>query len=79
MRPGHQGRDGGRTPPARLQATAVSAGTPVAEGPVPVTATRPVLTRTGLALADVDTAAGNEPFTTQVLAYCAELGLDPEA
>ncbi|MFC8438199.1 acetyl-CoA C-acyltransferase [Streptomyces griseoincarnatus] len=68
----------GHTPLARILATAVAAGTPETEGPVPVTATRSVLNRTGMALADVGTVAGNEPFAAQVLAYCAELGLDPE-
>ncbi|WP_327388386.1 hypothetical protein [Streptomyces sp. NBC_01207] len=46
--------------------------------PVPVTATRTVLTRAGLPLADIDTFAGNEPFAAQILAYCTEPGLDPE-
>ncbi|MEV6544558.1 acetyl-CoA C-acyltransferase [Streptomyces sp. NPDC051665] len=68
----------GHTPLARVLATAVSAGTPETEGPVPVAATRTVLSRAGLTLPDVDTVAGNEPFAAQVLAYCAELGLDPE-
>ncbi|WP_327184478.1 acetyl-CoA C-acyltransferase [Streptomyces sp. NBC_01334] len=68
----------GHTPLARILATAVSAGTPETEGPVPVTATRAALTRAGLSLADIDTVAGNEPFAAQILAYCAELGLDPE-
>jgi len=68
----------GHTPLARILATAVSAGTPETEGPVPVTATRTALARAGLSLADIGTVAGNEPFAAQVLAYCAELGLDPE-
>ncbi|MDL2075818.1 acetyl-CoA C-acyltransferase [Streptomyces sp. GXMU-J15] len=68
----------GYTPLARILATGVSAGTPETEGPVPVAATRTVLARSGLALTDVDTVAGNEPFAAQVLAYCTELGLDPE-
>jgi acetyl-CoA C-acetyltransferase len=68
----------GHTPLARILATAVSAGTPETEGPVPVAATRAVLARTGLALTDIGTVAGNEPFAAQVLAYCTELGLDPE-
>ncbi|MFF1675105.1 acetyl-CoA C-acyltransferase [Streptomyces sp. NPDC058256] len=68
----------GHTPLARVLATAVSAGTPETEGPVPVSATRSALTRAGLTLADIDTVAGNEPFAAQVLAYCAELGLDPD-
>lgn len=68
----------GHTPLARILATAVSAGTPETEGPVPVAATRAVLTRAGLSLADVCTVAGNEPFAAQILAYCTELGLDPE-
>ncbi|MCX4767701.1 acetyl-CoA C-acyltransferase [Streptomyces sp. NBC_01275] len=68
----------GHTPLARVLATAVSAGTPETEGPVPVAATRAVLARAGLSLADVGTVAGNEPFAAQILAYCAELALDPE-
>ncbi|WP_393087392.1 acetyl-CoA C-acyltransferase [Streptomyces sp. LN704] len=68
----------GHTPLARILATAVSAGTPETEGPVPVAATRTALTRAGLSLADVGTVAGNEPFAAQILAYCAELGLEPE-
>lgn len=68
----------GHTPLARILATAVSAGTPETEGPVPAAATRTVLARTGLSPADVGTFAGNEPFAAQILAYCAELGLDPD-
>ncbi|MEV0227218.1 acetyl-CoA C-acyltransferase [Streptomyces sp. NPDC050704] len=68
----------GHTPLARILATAVSAGTPETEGPVPVTATRAVMARAGMSLADLGTVAGNEPFAAQILAYCAELGLDPE-
>ncbi|MDF9813061.1 acetyl-CoA C-acyltransferase [Streptomyces sp. SPB162] len=68
----------GHTPLARILATAVSAGTPETEGPAPVAATRTVLNRAGLSLADLGTVAGNEPFAAQILAYCTELGLDPE-
>lgn len=67
----------GHTPLARILATGVSAATRETEGPAPVTATRTALDRAGLALADIDTVAGNEPFAAQVLAYCAELDLDP--
>lgn len=45
---------------------------------MPVAATRSVLARAGLSLTDVGTVAGNEPFAAQILAYCTELGLDPE-
>jgi len=67
----------GHTPLARILATAVSAGTPETEGPVPVTATRAVLARADLCLTDIDTVAGNEPYAAQILAVCTELGLDP--
>jgi len=67
----------GITPLARIVATAVSTSSPEIEGPAPALATRQVLTRAGMTLADVDVIAGNEPFAAQVLAYCAELGLDP--
>ncbi|MCT9081112.1 hypothetical protein [Streptomyces fulvoviolaceus] len=30
----------------------------------------------GPSLADIDSVVGNEPLAAQVLAYCAELGLD---
>ncbi|MFI9100046.1 acetyl-CoA C-acyltransferase [Streptomyces fildesensis] len=68
----------GHVPLARILSTGVSAATPETEGPAPVAATRTALTRAGLSLSDIDTVAGNEPFAAQVLAYCAELGLDPE-
>lgn len=68
----------GHLPLARILSTAVSAGTPETEGPVPVTATRAALTRAGMSLEDIGTIAGNEAFAAQILAYCAELGLDPE-
>ncbi|MCM2423637.1 acetyl-CoA C-acyltransferase [Streptomyces sp. RKAG293] len=68
----------GHVPLARILSTGVSAATPETEGPAPVAATRTALARAGLTLSDIDTVAGNEPFAAQVLAYCAELGLDPE-
>ncbi|MCZ4096845.1 acetyl-CoA C-acyltransferase [Streptomyces sp. So13.3] len=68
----------GHIPLARILSTGVSAATPETEGPAPVAATRTALARAGLSLSDLDTVAGNEPFAAQVLAYCAELGLDPE-
>lgn len=68
----------GHVPLARILSTGVSAATPETEGPAPVAATRTALARAGLSLSDLDTVAGNEPFAAQVLAYCAELGLDPE-
>ncbi|NEA56214.1 acetyl-CoA C-acyltransferase [Streptomyces sp. SID13666] len=68
----------GHIPLARILSTGVSAATPETEGPAPVVATRTALARAGLSLSDLDTVAGNEPFAAQVLAYCAELGLDPE-
>ena len=71
-------RERGITPLARVVATAVSTSSPEIEGPAPVQATRQVLARSGLTLADLDVIAGNEPFAAQVLAYCAELGLDPD-
>jgi acetyl-CoA C-acetyltransferase len=68
----------GITPLARILSTAVSALSPEIEGPAPVQATRTVLARTGMTLNDIDVIEGNEPFAAQVLAYCAELNLDPE-
>lgn len=70
----------GERAPSRMEGmfAYVSAGTPETEGPVPVAATRTVLARVGPGLADVGTVAGNGPFAAQILAYCAQLGLDPE-
>ncbi|MFI6317626.1 acetyl-CoA C-acyltransferase [Nonomuraea sp. NPDC050556] len=72
-----QARRRGIRPQARIVATAVSALSPEIEGPAPVAATRAVLDRAGMTLGDLDLVTGNEPFAAQVLAYCAELGLDP--
>ncbi|MET9673097.1 hypothetical protein ABZY68_08360 [Streptomyces sp. NPDC006482] len=36
------------------------------------------MARAGMSLPDVGTIAGNEPFAAQILAYCADLGLDVE-
>lgn len=55
----------------------VSAGTPRPRARSPSRRPAPsVLARAGLA--DVGTVAGNEPFAAQILAHCAEPGLDPE-
>jgi acetyl-CoA C-acetyltransferase len=45
-------------------------------GPIP--ATRKVLERTGLSVADLDLIELNEAFAAQALAVIRELGLDPE-
>jgi acetyl-CoA C-acetyltransferase len=71
-------RDHGITPLARILHTAVSALSPEIEGPAPVAATRTVLARAGMTLNDIDVIAANEPFAAQILAYCTELGLDPD-
>jgi acetyl-CoA C-acetyltransferase len=71
-------RNRGITPLARIRASAVSAVSPEIEGPAPVQATHTVLARAGMTLADIDVIAANEPFAAQALAYCTELGLDPE-
>ena len=67
----------GITPLARILATGVSALTPETEGPAPVHSVRMALARARLDLADLDVIAGNEPFAAQMLAFCAELKLDP--
>ncbi|MDX6740718.1 acetyl-CoA C-acyltransferase [Actinocorallia sp. A-T 12471] len=74
---GDAARARGIRPLARILATGVSAMSPEIEGPAPVAATREALAKAGMALDDVDVLTGNEPFAAQVLAYCAELGIDP--
>ena len=65
------------TPMARLVAYAHAGVEPAYMGMGPVPATRKVLTRAGLTVADLDVIESNEAFAAQACAVSAELGFDP--
>ena len=65
----------GITPLARWVASAAAGIDPRVMGLGPVHATRKVLARAGLSLADIDLAELNEAFAVQALAVLRELGL----
>ena len=68
----------GIAPLARLGASAVAGVDPSCMGLGPVPATRKLLARAGLAVADLDLVELNEAFAAQALPCMRELGLDPE-
>ena len=68
-------RNGWR-PLARIVATAVAGVLPEKMGTGPIFATRKVLERTGMSIADLDLIELNEAFAAQSLACIKELGLD---
>ena len=61
---------------ARIKAVAVGGCAPEIMGMGPVVATRKVLQRAGLKIADIDLVEINEAFASQSLACVRELGLD---
>ena len=65
-------------PGLRVLATATTASDPRSPGYGLVPSTRQALARAGLSLDDIDVVELNEAFAGQVLACCAELGLEPE-
>lgn len=65
------------TPMARLMGYAHAGVEPEYMGIGPIPATRLVLERTGLSLADIDLIEANEAFAAQACAVMQELGLDP--
>jgi acetyl-CoA acetyltransferase family protein len=67
----------GLRPLARVLATAVAGVDPAIMGVGPVPATRKVLERAGLEVADLDLVELNEAFASQSLVCIDELGLDP--
>ena len=69
----------GLTPRARVIASAVAGVPPRIMGIGPAPATRKVLERTGLSLADFDVIELNEAFAAQSLAVLRELGLPDDA
>ncbi|MCX6543745.1 MAG: 3-oxoadipyl-CoA thiolase [Acidobacteria bacterium] len=68
----------GLTPRARVIGTATAGVAPRLMGIGPVPATRTLLTRTGLTLAQMDVIELNEAFAAQALAVTRELGLADE-
>ena len=68
-------RELGLTPLARIVATAASALSPEIMGLGPVEATRRVLARTGMSIADVDLVEINEAFAAQVVPSARQLGI----
>jgi acetyl-CoA C-acetyltransferase len=67
----------GLKPLARLVGYAHTGVEPTIMGIGPVSATRAVLKRTGLTLADIDVIEANEAFAAQSCAVSKELGFDP--
>jgi acetyl-CoA acyltransferase len=65
----------GLTPKARVMATATAGVAPRIMGMGPVPATRKVLVKTGLSLAQMDVIELNEAFASQSLAVLRELGV----
>jgi acetyl-CoA acyltransferase len=66
----------GLMPLARIVATAVAGVAPAAMGTGPIAATRKLLARTGVALADIDLIELNEAFAAQAIHCIDALGLD---
>ncbi|MEE8476765.1 MAG: acetyl-CoA C-acyltransferase [Gemmatimonadales bacterium] len=67
----------GRTPLARIVATAVAGVDPSCMGLGPIPATQKVLARAGLTIDDIDLIELNEAFASQSIACIRELALDP--
>ncbi len=67
----------GLKPLARLVGYATAGVEPLYMGIGPVPATRRVLERTGLTVADIDVIESNEAFAAQACAVTQELGFDP--
>ncbi|PTU72991.1 thiolase family protein [Pseudomonas mangrovi] len=70
-------RDHGLSVLARVRAVAVAGCAPEIMGMGPVHATRKVLQRAGLSIADVDLVEINEAFASQALACLDQLDIDP--
>ncbi len=70
-------RELGTPPLARIIGSAVAGVDPSCMGLGPIPATRKVLERTGLTLADIDLIELNEAFAAQSIACIRELDLDP--
>jgi acetyl-CoA C-acetyltransferase len=71
-------REHGLKPMARLVAYAHAGVEPSMMGLGPIPASRKVLERAGLTVADLDVIESNEAFAAQACAVARELGFDPE-
>jgi acetyl-CoA C-acetyltransferase len=69
----------GLSPLGRILGAAAGALSPEIMGLGPVSATRRLLDRLGLAIGDIDLTELNEAFAAQVVPTIRELGLDPES
>ncbi|MCC2028842.1 acetyl-CoA C-acyltransferase [Microbacterium sp. YMB-B2] len=69
----------GLSPLGRILGAAAGALSPEIMGLGPVSATRRLLDRLGLAIGDIDLIELNEAFAAQVVPTIRELGLDPES
>ena len=69
----------GLTPRARILGTASAGVAPRIMGVGPIPATRKILAKTGLQLADIDVVELNEAFASQALAVLRGLGLPDDA
>lgn len=69
-------RSAGARPMARILGSSVTGLAPEIMGMGPVAATRALLDRHGLTVADIDVFEVHENFSAQVLPVCAELGID---
>jgi acetyl-CoA acetyltransferase family protein len=67
----------GLAPLGRIVGTAVAGVDPALMGLGPIPATRKVLERTGVGIADIDLVEINEAFASQSIVCIRELGLDP--
>jgi 3-oxoadipyl-CoA thiolase len=68
----------GLAPMARIVATAAAGVDPAVMGLGPIPATRKVLERAGLSVADLDLIELNEAFASQAVVCIRELGFDPD-
>jgi acetyl-CoA acyltransferase len=71
-------RELGLTPRARFLSFALAGDSPILMLTAPIPATRRVLERAGLTLADIDVVEINEAFASVVLAWQRELGISDE-
>ena len=73
-----KGREMGLTPRGRIVATALSGADPTIMLTGPMPATRKVLAKAGLTIADIDLFEVNEAFAAVPMRFMREMGVDPE-
>ena len=73
-----KGREMGLTPRGRIVATALSGADPTLMLTGPMPATRQVLAKAGLTIADIDLFEVNEAFAAVPMRFMREMGVDPE-